>query len=478
MRTAPSRNGNSLAAQLGDALLGLEQQLGGEVAERHDHLRLDEARAAPRGTAGTSRSRAGAGRGCPAGGTSPRWRCRRRRASSPMPSIRLVSSWPARPTNGSPVRSSCSPGPSPTNIRSAWASPTPNTTCVRVAASGHFVQVSASRSRSANEANGGGSSSDTAGPDSSRRPGQELAWSDGLVRRPDQRAFRWYATASRTASAVTSVTIDAEPVEMGVDHAGRAREREVAVVAGVRRVDRPRQPVVRAPGEEVALDLGAPGVGDDHRERGVAATGVSLASGLARAASRTAPPRGTPGLRAAPRAHDRRAVGVDDVADRVHHDQRADHDVAVAAPTRARARRCRRARRRATCRRSRRGPRRPARRRAVAPGRMGRPGRRQRGTALVGAGRSSPGPTRSKIAAAGTIGTGPPRVGNPRPCSASARITPSAAARPNAEPPDSTIASTCSTRATGSSTAVSRVAGAPPRISTERDRVRAGTPPR
>ena len=47
-----------------------------------------------------------------------------------------VSSWPARPTNGSPCRSSCSPGPSPTNIRSACGSPTPKTTWVRVAASG------------------------------------------------------------------------------------------------------------------------------------------------------------------------------------------------------------------------------------------------------------------------------------------------------------------------------------------------------
>ena len=47
-----------------------------------------------------------------------------------------------------------------------------------------------------------------------------------------------------------------------------------------------------------------------------------------------------------------------------------------------------------------------------------------------------PDATRSKIAAAGTSGTGPPRVGNPRPSSASARITPSAATSPNAEPPD------------------------------------------
>ena len=47
-----------------------------------------------------------------------------------------------------PSRSSCSPGPSPTNIRSASGSPAPNTTCVRVSASGHFVQASATRSSS------------------------------------------------------------------------------------------------------------------------------------------------------------------------------------------------------------------------------------------------------------------------------------------------------------------------------------------
>ena len=42
----------------------------------------------------------------------------------------FVSSWPARPTNGSPCRSSSAPGASPTNIRSAFGLPTPKTTCV------------------------------------------------------------------------------------------------------------------------------------------------------------------------------------------------------------------------------------------------------------------------------------------------------------------------------------------------------------
>ena len=111
--TVPSPNGNSLPAQLGDAVLGLEQQLGGEVAERH-HDGGSMYASWPRGTGGRSRSRAGAGRGCPAGGTSRRWRCRPARGSSPMPSIRLVSSWPARPderlaAGGPPAR----PGPRP-----------------------------------------------------------------------------------------------------------------------------------------------------------------------------------------------------------------------------------------------------------------------------------------------------------------------------------------------------------------------------
>ena len=43
----------------------------------------------------------------------------------------FVSSWPARPTNGSPWMSSSAPGASPTNIRSAFGLPTPKTTCLR-----------------------------------------------------------------------------------------------------------------------------------------------------------------------------------------------------------------------------------------------------------------------------------------------------------------------------------------------------------
>ena len=45
-----------------------------------------------------------------------------------------VRSWPARPTNGSPSRSSSAPGASPTNMSRAVAAPVPKTVCVRVAA--------------------------------------------------------------------------------------------------------------------------------------------------------------------------------------------------------------------------------------------------------------------------------------------------------------------------------------------------------
>src|SRR5271170_3343749 len=51
-----------------------------------------------------------------------------------------VNNWPARPTNGSPRSSSSAPGPSPTNINSAFGLPTPNTRFLRPGASLHRVQ--------------------------------------------------------------------------------------------------------------------------------------------------------------------------------------------------------------------------------------------------------------------------------------------------------------------------------------------------
>src|SRR5260221_245777 len=69
--------------------------------------------------------------------------------------------------------------------------------------------------------------------------------------------------------------------------------------------------------------------------------------------------------------------------------------------------------------------------------------------------------------ALGTIGTTALPTATPRPRSASQRMTPSAAERPKAEPPERQMPSTRSTRQAGSSRSVSRVPGAPPRISTE-----------
>ena len=61
--------------------------------------------------------------------------------------------------------------------------------------------------------------------------------------------------------------------------------------------------------------------------------------------------------------------------------------------------------------------------------------------------------------------TGPAGVGYPRPAASSSCITPSAAARPNALPPESRIACACSTDIPGASNAVSRDPGAAPRVS-------------
>ena len=47
----------------------------------------------------------------------------------------------------------------------------------------------------------------------------------------------------------------AQPIEMGLDRAGRERDREVAVEAGVRRAQRPREAVVRALRHEMAREL-------------------------------------------------------------------------------------------------------------------------------------------------------------------------------------------------------------------------------
>ena len=64
------------------------------------------------------------------------------------------------------------------------------------------------------------------------------------------------------------------------------------------------------------------------------------------------------------------------------------------------------------------------------------------------------------------MGTRAPPNWKPILCSSSQRITPLAASRPKALPPDSTIACTLSTTFSGASSSVSRVPGAAPRTST------------
>ena len=63
---------------------------------------------------------------------------------SSIAAIILVSSSPARPTNGSPRASSSAPGASPTNTMPVRAEPTPGTAFVRVVQSPHLVHARAS----------------------------------------------------------------------------------------------------------------------------------------------------------------------------------------------------------------------------------------------------------------------------------------------------------------------------------------------
>src|SRR5437879_4070549 len=80
-----------------------------------------------------------------------------------MPASSLSSSLPAWPTNGRPCLSSWNPGASPTNIRSAFGSPTPKTTCVRPSESRQRVQPATSRPKASSSVNCVRVSSDAAG---------------------------------------------------------------------------------------------------------------------------------------------------------------------------------------------------------------------------------------------------------------------------------------------------------------------------
>src|SRR5919106_1940037 len=166
-----------------------------------------------------------------------------------MLSMSCVRSLPARPTNGMPCLSSSAPGPSPTNTRSAWGSPSPNTTWVRPwVARGHFVHASASRSSSSNDGNGGGSTSrDT--PDGTSSLGDRVS--------------------DRVHDGVGGTHPQA--VEVGVDLAGGERERQVTVEACVRRVERATHRVMGGLGDQMALELGEAGGPRHPDQRGVLA---------------------------------------------------------------------------------------------------------------------------------------------------------------------------------------------------------------
>ena len=79
MRTVSPSRRELLAAQLRDAVLGVEQELGREVPQRHHHLRSQEAELGLEVRAARLDLARAGGRGCPVGGTSRRSRCTRRR---------------------------------------------------------------------------------------------------------------------------------------------------------------------------------------------------------------------------------------------------------------------------------------------------------------------------------------------------------------------------------------------------------------
>ena len=205
-------------------------------------------------------------------------------------------------------------------------------------------------------------------------------------------------------------------------------------------------------GHQVAADLVEPGVGHDDADRR-----VGPERRRRRSARRTANGGG---------ARDRSTgdAGRRPVVDRargVDRHQRGHDEIGVDHRGRAEPSRAAVVAARATCRPSHRFPRRPARPRTV-PSR-----RRGRGGSLVG-------PRADRAVALGQVVQGQtdddghdaaPGVANPTPSASSTRTTPSAAASPKADPPDSTTASSRATVRVGASSSNSRVAGAPPRTS-------------
>ena len=182
--------------------------------------------------------------------------------------------------------------------------------------------------------------------------------------------------------------------------------------------ERPGETVVAALGEQEAVGLRGPGVGGDDHERGVLPLHERLRE------------RGPAGRRRRPGQD--RAVGADHVADRVHDRQRADRR----APLDARARAAEAALHRVVGAPPRPDPRAAARADPTRRRGTGSPSAASaaaRPSAAVG--RTPPSRRDRRSRRVGTIGTAPPRVITPAALLGQVAITPSAAARPNADPP-------------------------------------------
>ena len=145
------------AVHLGDPVGLAGEQLGREVAERADHLRLDQLDLAEEVALAGVDLLGLRDRGCREDGTSGRSPRTRRRGSGRS---RRGACRAAARRHRRTARPACprgSPGASPTNIRSAVGEPEPKTTWVRVARAGSACSPRRRRGSAASSAAGVGS---------------------------------------------------------------------------------------------------------------------------------------------------------------------------------------------------------------------------------------------------------------------------------------------------------------------------------
>ena len=245
MRTAPSSERKLLAAQLRDPHLGVEQQLGREVAEGDDDGRVDEldlgfeVRAA---AVDLERQRV----------TVARW-----------PALHDVRDVDGVAVEADALDQAREQSAGPPDERN----PVAVLLLARTLADEHQPGIAGRRSRTPPAC-----ASRRAGTSCTRaRPVRDLR----TMRTPMVQATVRARTRETRSTAVAreSRTMlrdrrsdrgcrdlgrqEAKPVDVRVDLAGGDRERDVAVVTGVRGMDRPDEPVVSALGEQPALELGA-----------------------------------------------------------------------------------------------------------------------------------------------------------------------------------------------------------------------------